>query len=100
MSSPPENPTIVLAGTAIRRMSGKCYRPGKNARCLLLTPRAIIAAGDRGRTFMEGHVAVVMAQIAFLRNVADSGESQLRTVDGDVLTTRSNLNLSVWFCTQ
>jgi hypothetical protein len=34
-------------------------------------------------------------QIAFLRNVINSGESQLRNVDEDVLTTASNLNSAV-----
>jgi hypothetical protein len=36
-----------------------------------------------------------MDQILFLRNVLDSGDSQLRAVDEDVLHTRSNLNSEV-----
>ena len=39
--------------------------------------------------------ASYMEQVAFLSNVVDSGESQLRTVDGDILSTRSNLNSAV-----
>ena len=39
--------------------------------------------------------ASYLEQVAFLSNVVDSGESQLRTVDGDILSTRSNLNSAV-----
>jgi hypothetical protein len=39
--------------------------------------------------------ASYMEQVAFLSNVVDSGVSQLRTVDGDILSTRSNLNSAV-----
>jgi hypothetical protein len=39
--------------------------------------------------------ASYMEQVAFLSNVVDSGGSQLRTVDGDILSTRSNLNSAV-----
>ena len=39
--------------------------------------------------------ASYLEQVAFLSNVVDSGGSQLRTVDGDILSTRSNLNSAV-----
>ena len=39
--------------------------------------------------------ASYMEQVAFLSNVVDSGGSQLRTVDVDILSTRSNLNSAV-----